>query len=122
MPQSSVGSMERPNTIRHTGGCQRTTSSSICLLVNLRALQFFFSAAIAPLLPATLVRGALSTGAIYSLSFVDINGDKLSTADGPVPGWVLATRSNWERAHGGGARIPDSGLVIQNNRSCRMFC
>ncbi len=116
MPQSSGGSTERLNTIRQTGGCQRTTSSSICLLVNLRALQFFFVAVIAPLLPATLVRGALSTGAIYSLSFVDINGNKLSTADGHVTVLVLASKSDWEKAHVVGDRIPDSCLGNPNYR------
>ena len=108
--------MERLNTIRHTGGCQRTTSSPICLLVNLRALQFFLIAAIASLLPATLVRGALSTGAIYSLSFVDINGNKLSTADGHVTVLVLTTKSDWEKAHVVGDRIPDSCLGNPNYR------
>ena len=108
MPQSSVCSMERLNTIRHTGGCQRTTSSPICLLVKLRALQFFFVAAITCVLPATLVHGALSTGAIYPLSFVDINGNRLYTADGRVTVLVLATKSDWEKAHVVGVRIPDS--------------
>ena len=116
MPQSSGGSTERLNTKRHTRGCQRTTSSPICLLVNLRALQFFFVAVIAPLLPATLVHGALSTGATYSLSFVDINGNKLSTADGHVTVLVLATKSDWEKAHVVGDRIPDSCLGNSNYR------
>jgi hypothetical protein len=107
MPQSSGGSTERLNAIRQTGGCQRTTSSPICLLVNLRALQFFFVAAIAPLLPATLVRGALSSGAIYPLSFVDINGNKLSTADGHVTVLVLATTAEREKARAVGDRVPD---------------
>jgi hypothetical protein len=116
MPQSSGGSTERLNTIRQTGGCQRTTSSPICLLVNLRALQFFFVAAIAPLLPATLVRGALSTGATYSLSFVNVNGNKLSTADGHVTVLVSATKNDWEKAHVVGDRIPDSCLGNPNYR------
>jgi hypothetical protein len=116
MPQSPGGSTERLNVIRQTGGCQRTTSSAICLLVKLRALQFFFVAAIAPVLPATLVRGALSIGAIYSLSFVDINGNKLSTADGHVTVLVLATKSDWEKAHVVGDRIPDSCLGNPNYR------
>ena len=107
MPQSSVGSTERLNTIRQTGGCQRTTSSSICLLVNLRALQFFFVAAIAPVLPATLVRGALSSGAIYPLTFVDINGNKLSTADGHVTVLVVSTTADREKARAVGDRVPD---------------
>jgi hypothetical protein len=84
--------------------------------VNLRALQFFFVAAIASLLPATLVRGALSTGAIYSLSFVDIDGNKLSTADGHVTALVLATKTDWEKAHVVGDRIPDSCLGNPNYR------
>lgn len=107
MPQSSVGSTERLNTIRQTGGCQRTTSSSICLLVKLRALQFFFVAAIAPVLPATLVRGALSSGAIYPLTFVDINGNKLSTADGHVTVLVVSTTADREKARAVGDRVPD---------------
>ena len=107
MPQSSVGSTERLNTIRQTGGCQRTTSSSICLLVKLRALQIFFVAAIAPVLPATLVRGALSSGAIYPLTFVDINGNKLSTADGHVTVLVVSTTADREKARAVGDRVPD---------------
>jgi hypothetical protein len=107
MPQSSGGSTERLNTIRQTGGCQCTTSSSICLLVKLRALQFFFVAAIAPVLPATLVRGALSSGAIYSLTFVDINGNKLSTTDGHVTVLVVATTADREKARAVGDRVPD---------------
>jgi len=88
--------------------------------VNLRALQFFFVAVIAPLLPATLVRGALSTGAIYSLSFVDINGNKLSTADGHVTVLVLATKSDWEKGRVVGDRIPDSCLGNPNYRMITM--
>ena len=99
--------MGRLNTIRQTGGCQRTTSSSICLLVKLRALQFFFVAAIAPVLPATLVRGALSSGAIYPLTFVDINGNKLSTADGHVTVLVVSTTADREKARAVGDRVPD---------------
>ena len=99
--------MGRLNTIRQTGGCQRTTSSSICLLVNLRALQFFFVAAIAPVLSATLVRGALSSGAIYPLTFVDINGNKLSTADGHVTVLVVSTTADREKARAVGDRVPD---------------
>jgi len=84
--------------------------------VKLRALQFFFVAAIATLLPPTLVRGTLSTGAIYPLSFVDINGNKLSAADGHVTVLVLATKSDWEKAHVVGDRIPDSCLGNPNYR------
>jgi hypothetical protein len=86
--------------------------------VNLRALQFFFIAVIAPLLPATLVRGALSTGAIYSLSFVDINGNKLSTADGHVTVLVLATTADRDKAREVGDRVPDYCL---GNSTYRMI-
>src|SRR6266404_4783465 len=116
MPQSSGGSTERLNTIRQTGGCQRTTSSSICLLVKLRALQFFFVATIAPVLSATLVRGALSSGAIYPLTFMDINGNKLSTADGHVTVLVLTTTADREKARAVGDRVPDYCLGNPNYR------
>jgi len=66
--------------------------------VNRRAPQFFFFAAFALFLSTALLRGALSSGAIYSLDFVDINGNKLSTADGHVTVLVLATTADWEKA------------------------
>ena len=75
--------------------------------MNLRALQFFFFAAIALFLSTALLRGALSSGAIYSLDFVDINGNKLSTADGHVTVLVLATTADWEKARAVGDRVPD---------------
>jgi hypothetical protein len=93
--------------MKHTGGCQRTTSSSFCLLVNVRALQFFFFAALAAFIPATLLPGALSNGASYSLNFVDIDSNKLSTADGHVTVVVLTTTADWEKARIVGDRIPD---------------
>jgi hypothetical protein len=99
--------MEKLNEIEQTRGCQRTTSSSICLLVNLRALQFFFFAAIALFLSTALLRGALSSGTTYLLSFVDIDGNKLSTADGHVTVLVLATTADWEKARAVGDRVPD---------------
>jgi hypothetical protein len=102
--------------MRQTEGCQRTTSSSICLLVNLRALQFFFIAAIAPLFAATLLRGALSSEANHSLSFVDIDGNKLSTADGHVTVLVLATTADREKVRAVGDRVPDYCLGNPNYR------
>jgi hypothetical protein len=75
--------------------------------VNLRALQFFFFAAIALFLSAALLRGALSSGTNYSLGFVDIDGNKLSTADGHVTVLVLATTADWEKARAVGERVPD---------------
>jgi hypothetical protein len=99
-----------------TRDCQRTTSSAICLLVNLRALQFFFVAAIAPFINAALLSGALSSGAIYSLDFVDIDGNKLSTADGHVTVLVLATTAEREKVHVVGERVPDFCLGNPNYR------
>ena len=75
--------------------------------MNRRALQFFFFAAIAFLFSAALLHGALSSRATYSLGFVDIDGNKLSTADGHVTVLVLATTADWEKARAVGERIPD---------------
>ena len=75
--------------------------------MNLRALQFFFFAAITPFLSVALLRGALSSGTTYSLSFVDIDGNKLSTADGHVTVLVVATTADWEKARAVGERVPD---------------
>ena len=75
--------------------------------MNLRALEFFSFAALALFLPGTHLGGALSSGATYSLSFVDIDGNKLSTADGHVTVLVVATTADWEKARAVGERIPD---------------
>ena len=92
------------------------TSPSICFVVKLRALQFFLFAEIAFFFTAAHLRGELSSGTNYSLSFVDINGNKLSTADGHVTVLVLATKRDWEKAHVVGDRIPDSYLGNPNYR------
>jgi len=102
--------------MRQARDCQRTTSSAICLLVNLRALQFFLVIAIAPFINAALLSGALSSGAIYSLDFVDIDGNKLSTADGHVTVLVLATTAEREKVHVVGERVPDFCLGNPNYR------
>ena len=102
--------------MRQTRDCQCTTSSAICLLVNLRALQFFFVAATAPFITATLLPGALSSGAIYSVNFVDIDGNKLSTADGHVTVLVLATTVDREKVRVVGDRVPDFCLGNPNYR------
>jgi hypothetical protein len=93
--------------MKEAEGCQGTTSSPICLLVKLRASQFFFVAAIAPLLIATVLYGALSNGAIYSFNFVDLDGETLSTADGHVTVLVLATAPDREKVRAVGDRVPD---------------
>jgi hypothetical protein len=86
------------------------------LLVKFRALQFFCVAAIAPLLAATVLHGALSSGAIYSLSFVDIDGERLSTADGHVTVLVLTTVAEREKVRAVGDRVPDFCLGNPNYR------
>jgi hypothetical protein len=95
---------------RSTESCQRMTLSPICLLVTQRALQFFFLIATLILLPAARLLGALSIAASYSLSFVDINGNKLSTADGHVTVIVLAIPADREKARTVGDRIPENCL------------
>jgi hypothetical protein len=90
--------------------CQRTTLSPICLLVTPRALQFFFVVGTLILLPATRLHGALSIGATYALGFVDIDGNKHSTADGHVTVVVLTTTADREKARTVGDRVPEHCL------------
>ncbi len=88
-------------------GCQRITSPSICSVVKRRALQFFLFAEIALFLPAAHLRAELSSGATYSLSFVDMDGNKVSTADGRVTLLVLVAAADREKARAVGDRVPD---------------
>jgi hypothetical protein len=81
-----------------------------------RALQFFFFIGTSFFLSATLLHGALSIGSTYSLSFVDIDGNKLSTADGLVTVLVLATPADREKARTVGDRIPERCLGNPNYR------
>jgi hypothetical protein len=81
-----------------------------------RALQFFFFIGTSFFLSATLLHGALSIGSTYSLSFVDIDGNKLSTADGRVTVIVLATPADREKARTVGDRIPERCLGNPNYR------
>jgi len=72
-----------------------------------RALQIFLSLATALLLPAVPARGALSTGNTYSISFVDLDGNNLSTSDGHVTIVVLTTSADREQARTVGDLVPD---------------
>ena len=90
--------------------CQRTTLSPICLLVSPRTLQFFFVIGTLILLPAARIHGALSIGATYPLSFVDIDGNKHSTVDGHVTVIVLTTAADREKARTVGDRVPEHCL------------
>jgi hypothetical protein len=76
--------------------------------VTLRALQFFFLAAI--LFSGARLHGDLSVGAPYSLSFVTIDGNKLSTSDGHVTLIVLATPADRGKASAVGDRVPERVL------------
>ncbi len=58
----------------------------------------------------TCVHGALSIGTTYPFNFVDIDGDKLSTADGHVTIIVLATPADREKAKAVGDRVPEHCL------------
>ena len=58
-------------------------------------------------LPGMLARGELSTGKTYSVRFVDIDGNKHSTADGHVTIVVLTTRADREQARTVGDHVPD---------------
>jgi hypothetical protein len=62
------------------------------------------------LLPAAHLHGALSIGAIYPLSFVDIDGNKHSTADGRVTVVVLTSSADREKARTVGDRVPEHCL------------
>lgn len=100
--------MERPS--KHVESCQGTTLSPICLLVIRRALQFFFFIGLLILLFTARLHGALSIGASYPLGFVDIDGNKHSTADGHVTVVVLTTPADREKARTVGDRVPERCL------------
>jgi hypothetical protein len=101
---------------KSTESCQHTTLSPICLLVTPRALQFFFLIVILFLLPGARLQGSLSIGTTYSLSFTDIYGSKLSTAEGHVTVMVLTTPADREKARTVGDRIPEHCLGNPNYR------
>ncbi|PYI74222.1 MAG: hypothetical protein DMF08_00515 [Verrucomicrobia bacterium] len=75
--------------------------------MTVRALQIFSSLATALLLAALPARGGLSTGTTYSISFLDLDGNKFSTADGHVTIVVLTTSADREQARTVGDRVPD---------------
>jgi hypothetical protein len=75
--------------------------------VGTRALQIFLSLATVLLLAAIPAHGALSTGNTYSISFVDLGGNKVSTADGHVTIVVLTTPADREQARIVGDHVPD---------------
>ena len=78
--------------------------------MNPHALQIFFLGATLFLGCDTRAYGALSIGTTYPVNFVDIDGDKLSTADGHVTIIVLATPADREKAKVVGDRVPEHCL------------
>lgn len=75
-----------------------------------RALQIFSLVAILILACDTHVHGALSVGTAYQIDLIDIDGNKLSTADGHVTIVVLATPADREKARSVGDRVPERCL------------
>ena len=71
------------------------------------ALQIFLSLATVLLLAAIPAHGALSTGNTYSINFVDLDGNKVSTADGHVTIVVLTTPADREQARIVGDHVPN---------------
>ena len=67
---------------------------------------------------ATSLDGTLSNGQRYALNFVDIDGHKLSTADGHVTVLVLAATEDSLRVRAVGDCVPDYCL---GNQSYRMI-
>jgi hypothetical protein len=82
----------------------------MCLLVTPRALQFFFFIGTLIVLLGARLNGALSIGTTYSLGFVDIDGNKHSTAGGRVTVVVLATAADREKARTVADRVPEHCL------------
>jgi len=97
----------KKNVSGEAESCHGSAFSAICLLVSVRALQIFLSLATALLLPTAPVHGTLSTGNTYSISFVDLDGNKFSTADGHVTIVVLTTSADREQARTVGDHVPD---------------
>jgi hypothetical protein len=75
--------------------------------VSVRALRLFFCATGVSFFLAAPLHSMLSNGQRYALNFVDIDGHKLSTADGHVTVVVLATTGDAENVRAVGDNIPD---------------
>jgi hypothetical protein len=78
--------------------------------VTVRALRWFFFATGVSFFLAASLHGMLSNGQRYALNFVDIDGHKLSTADGHVTVLVLATTGDSEKVRAVGDSVPDHCL------------
>ena len=78
--------------------------------MSARLLRASFCATSVSLLLAVSLHGTLSNGQRYALNFIDIDGHKLSTADGHVTVLVLATTGDSEKVRAVGDRVPDDCL------------
>ncbi len=76
----------------------------------------FLFVATSLLLPPTLLRGTLSPGTTYSMSFVDIDGSRLSISDGHMTIVVLASTADREKTRAVGDHVPDYCLANPNYR------
>jgi hypothetical protein len=76
-------------------------------LVTVRALRWFFVVTGVSFFLAASLNGMLSNGQRYALNFVDIDGHKLSTADGHVTVLVLATTGDAEKVRAVADSVPD---------------
>ena len=81
-------------------------------------MKRFFVVGSAIFISSMSILGELNVGEIYRISFVDVDGNTLSTADGRITTVVLTARSNIDRARTVGDRIPDFCL---GNSSYRMI-
>ena len=106
----------RNNGSSEAEGCQFGAFSPICLVVSRRALQIFFSLATALLVGVTAGHAALTIGTAYSIGFVDLDGNKLSTSDGHVTIVVLTTPAGREQARTVGDHVPDFCLGNPTHR------
>jgi hypothetical protein len=78
--------------------------------VTARAFQCFFVIGTSIFLFGPRLHGALSIGENYARDFVDIDGNKHSTADGHVSVVVLTTPAEREKARTVGDRVPERCL------------
>ncbi|HEY4273508.1 MAG TPA: hypothetical protein VGM65_16030 [Candidatus Udaeobacter sp.] len=89
------------------GSWQRSAFLALCLPVKVSAFQIFLFVAMGLLFLPALLHGTLSTGTTYSINFVDIDGNNLSTSDGHVTIVVLTTTADREKARAVGDHVPD---------------
>src|ERR1700704_4644876 len=78
--------------------------AATCLLMSRTRLQFFFFTA---LFFISLVRADPIVGHAYSLTMIDVDQNKLATADGHVTIIVVTSSDDVEKARSVGDRVPE---------------